>query len=100
MSSGVLAKDTEDGRARCWCGRLAAYGTTYCTWHGARDPAVQLASDRRRLEAALEAHRAWLVELELRWVRAGESPGALWRLVAEGRAEEAAAWVERVEAGW
>lgn len=85
---------------RCWCGRLAAYGTEVCQYHGARRVEVQLASDRRRLEVALEGWWAWLGEVEVRWVRAGESPAKLWRLVAEGRVAEVVEWLERVEAGW
>lgn len=89
-----------EGQARCWCGRLAAFGTEVCHWHGARKVEVQLASDRRRLEAAVEAHLRWLGELEVRWVGAGGSPAALRRLVAAGRVSECVAAVERWEAGW
>lgn len=87
-------------QARCWCGRLAARGTTVCDWHGARRVEVQLASDTRRLDERLEAYRRWLAELEVRWVQLNGSPASLRRLVAEGREAEAAEWVERVEAGW
>jgi hypothetical protein len=89
-----------EGQLRCWCGRLAAYGTEVCHWHGARRVEVQLAADRRRLEAAVEAHLRWLAETEVRWVRCGGSPGVWRRLVEEGRVAEALGWVERVEAGW
>lgn len=85
---------------RCWCNRLAAYGTPYCQYHGARRVEVQLASDRRRLEAAVEEHLRWLAETEVRWVRCGGAPAVWRRLVSEGRAAKAAEWVERVEAGW
>ena len=61
---------------------------------------VQLASDRRRLEERVREHLAWLAELEVRWVRAGGSPAALWCLVVEGRVLEAVSAVERWEAGW
>lgn len=87
-------------QARCWCGRLAAFGTEVCDWHGARRVEVQLASDRRRLEERLREHERLLAELEVRWVRAGGSPAALWRLVAEGRVSEAVSAVERWETGW
>lgn len=85
---------------RCWCNRLAAYGTEYCQYHGARRVEVQLASDRRRLEGRLEAYRRWLAELEVRWVQLNGSPAGLRHLVAEGREAEAAELVERLEAGW
>lgn len=85
---------------RCWCNRLAAYGTDYCQYHGARRVEVQLAADTRRLEAAVSAHLRWLGEVEVRWVRCGGAPAHWRRLVAEGRVLEALDWVERVEAGW
>lgn len=89
-----------EGKRRCWCNRLAAYGTDYCFMHGARRVEVQLAADTGRLETAVREHLAWLAEVEVRWVRCGGSPACWRRLVREGRAEEAAGWVERVEAGW
>lgn len=89
------------GGVRCrHCGRWAALGTDFCTRHGARVRAVQLASDSKRLEEAVSEHLRWLAEVEVRWVRCGGAPADWRRLVEEGRAEEAAEWVERVEAGW
>lgn len=87
-------------QARCWCGRLAAFGTEVCDWHGARKVEVQLASDRRRLEEQLRQYKCWLEVLECRWVQLNGSPGKFRRLVAEGRELEVAEWVERAEAGW
>lgn len=98
---GVLATlPDHDSAPRCWCNRLTAYGTDYCYYHGARRVEVQLAADTRRLEERVREHLEWLAKLEVRWVRAGQSPGVLARLVLEGRVLEAAEWLDRVEAGW
>lgn len=80
-----------------------------CQWHAIRyyssrrwrgDWVVSTRADAERLQVAAVEYRRWLVELEGRWVVLGGSPGALRRLVAEGRELEVARWVERAEAGW